>query len=308
VPEPEVPVIAVVGATATGKSDLAVQLAQALGGEVVNADAMQLYRGMDIGTAKLRPEQRRGVRHHLLDLLEVTEPATVAQFQRLARAAIADCRSRRVVPIVVGGSALYVRAVLDRFEFPGSDPVVRDRLERQLADIGSQALHRLLATRDPAAAAAILPSNGRRVVRALEVVEITGRPYVARLPPFASVYDDVRILGLSAAGPDVDARITARVQQMWDDGFVAEVRRLESAGLRRGRTANRALGYAQVLRHLAGECSAAAAQGDTASATRRFARRQGAWFRKDPRVTWLPATDAELTAAAARVARSRLGS
>jgi tRNA dimethylallyltransferase len=301
-PTPDVPVVAVVGATATGKSDLALRLAAALDGEVVNADAMQIYRGMDIGTAKLRPEQRCSVRHHLLDLLDVTEPATVALFQRLARAAIADCRSRGVVPVVVGGSALYVRAVLDRFEFPGSNPAVRERLEQQLAEHGPQALHRLLATRDPEAAAVILASNGRRIVRALEVIEITGRPYAAQLPPFVSVYDDVRMLGLSLPRPDLDVRITARVQQMWDDGFVDEVRRLEAAGLRRGRTASRALGYAQVLRHLAGESSAAAARAETALATRRFARRQDSWFRKDPRISWLPADSAQLTATAVRVA------
>ena len=293
------PVVALVGPTAAGKSELAVQLALRLPGEVVNADSMQIYRGMDIGTAKLMPRQRLGVPHHLLDLLDVTEPATVAQFQALARAAITDCHARHVVPIVVGGSALYLRAVLDRFVFPGCDAAVRARLEQELARLGPQALHRQLADRDPAAAAAILASNGRRIVRALEVVELTGRPYTAQLPPYASVYDDVRMLGLQVPRDELDARIAERVERMWAAGFVEEVRRLVTAGLRQGRTASRALGYAQVLRYLAGECSEAEARADTVLATRRFARRQDAWFRKDPRIHWLSADSLELLARAA---------
>ena len=290
--------IAVVGPTATGKSELAVALALALGGEVVNADSMQVYRGMDIGTAKLPLARRRGVTHHVLDLLEVTEPATVARFQALARAAIGSCQARGVAPVLVGGSALYVRAVLDGFEFPGSDPDVRSALEHELARAGPELLHQRLAAHDPAAAAAIQPGNGRRIVRALEVIEITGRPYTARLPPYASVYHDVRLLGLGVSRPELDERIAARVQRMWGEGFVTEVRRLEAAGLRRGRTASRALGYAQVLRYLAGECTEAAARQETVRATRRFARRQDAWFRKDPRIHWLAADAPDLVAVA----------
>ncbi|HEX2176550.1 MAG TPA: tRNA (adenosine(37)-N6)-dimethylallyltransferase MiaA [Nocardioidaceae bacterium] len=288
------PVVAVVGPTAAGKSDLAVDLAEHLGGEVVNGDSMQVYRGMDIGTAKLPPAQRRGVPHHLLDVLEVTEPATVAQFQRWARAAIDDCRARGRTPVLVGGSALYVRAVLDRFEFPGTDRAVRARLEAELDECGPQRMHAVLAGRDPQAAARILPTNGRRIVRALEVIELTGRPFAASLPGHVYFYDDVRQLGLDVPRPALDARIALRVEQMWASGFVDEVRRLEAAGLSRGRTASRALGYAQVLRFLAGEIGEDEARERTVTATRRFARRQDAWFRRDPRIGWVRYDDPAL--------------
>jgi tRNA dimethylallyltransferase len=296
------PVVAVVGPTASGKSRLGVELALALGGEVVNADSMQLYRGMDIGTAKLPVAERRGVPHHLLDRLEVTEPATVADFQRWARTAIEDCRRRGVTPIVVGGSALYLRAVVDRFEFPGWDPAVRARLEDRLVVDGARALHVELAARDPAAAEQILPTNGRRIVRALEVLELTGQPFAARLPAHAGHYPDLRLVGLDVDRLELDQRIGARVNRMWAAGFVDEVRRLEAAGLRNGRTASRALGYAQVLRQLAGECGAEDAQAQTIRATRRFARRQDSWFRRDPRIRWLPAASPDLVAAAVAVA------
>jgi tRNA dimethylallyltransferase len=286
VPRP-LPVVAVVGPTAAGKSDLAVELARRLGGEVVNADAMQLYRGMDIGTAKPTTAQQRGVPHHLLDVLDVTQTATVAEFQHLARAAVDRCRAEAVVPVLVGGSALYVRAVLDRFEFPGTDPAVRERLEDELAAVGAPALHARLSAVDPAAAAAILPTNGRRVVRALEVVELTGRPFSATLPSKMYAYDGAVQIGLDVPRDLLDQRIEARVGRMWEAGFVDEVRRLE-AGLRRGRTAARALGYAQVLAFLAGESTEQEARERTVRATRRFARRQDSWFRKDPRIDWLP--------------------
>jgi tRNA dimethylallyltransferase len=287
------PIVAVVGPTAAGKSNLAVELALRLPGEVVNADSMQTYRGMDIGTAKLKVAERRGVPHHLIDLLDVTEPATVAEFQQLARAAINDCRARRVAPVVVGGSALYVRAVLDRFEFPGTDPALRTRLEDELEALGRDALHARLAMVDPDAAATILPTNARRIVRALEVIELTGRSYSATLPEKEYAYDGVVQLGLDVPRGDIDRRIAIRVDRMWQSGLVDEVRRLEAAGLRRGRTARRALGYAQVLRFLEGECSEDEARAETVRATRRFARRQDSWFRKDPRIDWLPydATD-----------------
>ncbi|HZC25934.1 MAG TPA: tRNA (adenosine(37)-N6)-dimethylallyltransferase MiaA [Actinopolymorphaceae bacterium] len=281
-------VFAIVGPTAAGKSDLAIALARRLGGEVVNADSMQLYRGMDIGTAKLLPAERHGVRHHLIDVLDIGETATVAEFQSRARAAIADCRARGVLPVVVGGSALYVRAVLDRFDFPGTDPAVRGRLEAELAQHGSERLHARLAAVDPTAAAQILPSNGRRIVRALEVMDITGRPFTATLPGHTYAYDDVRQVGLGVPRDVLDARIRARVDRMWAAGFVAEVRRLESAGLRTGVTASRALGYAQVLAFLAGETTEETAKEATVRATRRFARRQDSWFRRDSRIDWLP--------------------
>jgi tRNA dimethylallyltransferase len=281
------PVVAVVGPTAAGKSDLAVELALRLGGEVVNADAMQLYRGMDIGTAKPTTMQRRGVVHHLIDVLDVTQTATVAEFQQLARAAVERCRAQAVVPVLVGGSALYVRAVLDRFEFPGTDPAVRERLEDELVAVGAPALHARLSMVDAAAAAAILPTNGRRVVRALEVVELTGRPFSATLPSKVYAYDGVVQIGLDVPRNLLDQRIEARVGRMWETGFVDEVRRLEP-GLRHGRTAARALGYAQVLAFLAGESSEQEARERTVRATRRFARRQDSWFRKDPRIAWLP--------------------
>lgn len=279
---------AVVGPTAAGKSELAVELALGLGGEVVNGDSMQVYRGMDIGTAKLTVPERRGVPHHVIDLLDVHEPSTVAEFQGWARQAIADCRRRGVTPVLVGGSALYLRAVLDDFEFPGTDATVRARLEQELASAGPQALHHRLARVDPAAAAAILPSNGRRLVRALEVVEITGRPFRAALPGHTYAFDRVVQLGIDVPREVLDARIEQRVRRMWDAGFVDEVRRLERAGLAAGRTASRALGYRQVLASLAGESTEEEAFAETVARTRRFSRRQDAWFRRDPRIRWLP--------------------
>jgi tRNA dimethylallyltransferase len=300
-PDQPPPVVAVVGPTAAGKSDLAVDLAAHVGGEVVNGDSMQIYRGMDVGTAKLTPPQRRGIRHHLLDVLDVTEPATVAQFQQWARAAIDDCRSRGRTPVLVGGSALYIRAVLDRFDFPGTDPDLRARLEDELAERGAERMHAVLAEADPAAAAQILPSNGRRIVRALEVIRLTGRPFAATLPERTYFYERVCQVGVDVPRPVLDERIALRVDQMWAAGLVQEVRRLETAGLRRGRTASRALGYAQVLRHLAGEIDEDEARERTVSATRRFARRQDAWFRKDSRIGWLPYDDPALLARALAV-------
>jgi tRNA dimethylallyltransferase len=287
-PDQDVPVLAVVGPTAAGKSDLAVEVALRVGGEVVNADSMQLYRGMDIGTAKLNRRERRGVPHHLLDVLDVTETSTVAEFQRLARAAVADCRARGVIPVVVGGSALYVRAVLDPFDFPGTDPDLRRQLEDDLDRHGAHVLHERLRRADPTAAAVILPTNARRIVRALEVIDLTGRPFTAVLPPHESIYPTVAIYGVDVPRDVLDERIADRVELMWERGFVDEVRALEATGLRRGRTAGRALGYAQILEYLSGSYSEEEAHDRTIRATRRFARRQDAWFRKDDRVRWLP--------------------
>ncbi len=294
--------VAVVGATAVGKSDLGVALARALGGEVVNADSMQLYRGMDVGTAKLSEAEQGGVVHHVLDVWELTAEANVAGYQRMARSAFAATWARGAVPVLVGGSGLYVRAALDRLDFPGTDPAVRERIEGELAAYGPAALHSRLAERDPAAARAILPSNGRRLVRALEVIELTGRPFTASLPEHVYEVPAVQV-GLSLPRPVLDERIARRVDVMWERGLVEEVRRLADAGLRAGRSASRALGYAQVLRHLAGEWTEEQAREETVRATRRFARRQESWFRRDPRVVWLDADRDDLPALALDVVR-----
>jgi tRNA dimethylallyltransferase len=280
-------VIAVVGATAAGKTGLSLDLAARLGGEVVNTDAMAVYRGMDIGTAKLPVAERQGIRHHLVDLLDVTEPLSVAQFQGWARETVADIRSRGATPVLVGGSALYTRAVLDRFEFPGTDPVVRRELETELDRLGPPALHARLAEVDPDAAARILPDNGRRVVRALEVIRLTGRPFRASLP--AHEYADPRSvqIGLDIDRATLDLRIAERVRRMFDAGFVEEVRRLLDAGLAESRTARTAIGYREVAAYLDDRTTYDETVEATIRATRRFSRRQDSWFRKDPRVVWV---------------------
>jgi len=289
-------VVTIVGPTASGKTRLSVRLAQRLDGEIVNADSVQLYRGMDIGSAKAAAQERAGVPHHLLDVLEVTEEASVADFQRRARRAIDEIGSRGRTAIVVGGSSLYVRAVLDPLDFPGTDPQVRARWTRRLGEIGPHALHAILAERDPQAAAAILPTNGRRIVRALEVGELTGRPFVATMPPPRSIYPHLVMIGLDVPREELDARIDARVDRMWADGFVDEVRSL--TGLAGSPTASRALGYQQVLAHLAGEITEEEAREQTKLATRRFARRQDRMMRKDPRIHWLRYDDPDLLARA----------
>ncbi|MFC8298483.1 tRNA (adenosine(37)-N6)-dimethylallyltransferase MiaA [Micromonospora orduensis] len=293
-------VVAVVGPTAAGKSALSIALAHALDGEVVNADSMQLYRGLDIGTAKLTPAERDGVPHHLLDIWEVSEPASVAEYQRLARAAVDDILSRGRVPLLVGGSGLYVRAVLERFEFPGTDPALRERLERELAEVGPAPLYARLRAADPAAAQGILPGNGRRIVRALEVIELTGAPFTASLPQPTPYYPSVQ-LGVDLDTGLLDERIAVRVDRMWADGLVAETRELLGRGLAEGRTASRALGYQQVLRQLAGELTEAQARDETVRATRRFVRRQRSWFRRDPRISWLDSAAPDLFEAALRL-------
>ncbi len=280
--------IAVVGPTATGKSDLGLALARAYDGEVVNADAMQLYRGLDVGTAKLTPAERAGVPHHLLDVLDVTEPASVAAYQRAARTVIEEVLAAGRTPVLVGGSGLYVHAVVDELEFPGTDPDLRARLAAELDRLGPAALHARLAAVDPAAAAAVLPSNGRRVVRALEVVTLTGRPFAARLPEAATPRYDAVLLGVDRPTAELDARIARRVARMFAAGLVAETRGL-LPGLREGRTASRALGYQQVLAALDGDGDLSAAAADTVVATRRFVRRQRSWFRRDRRIVWLDA-------------------
>ena len=300
------PVVAVVGPTAVGKTALSLALAHALDAEIVNVDSMQLYRGMDIGTAKLPEHRREGVPHHLLDIWEVTEPASVAEYQRLARAAIDDIAARGRTPLLVGGSGLYLRAVLEHFEFPGTDPALRERLEAELAQAGPGPLYRRLERADPVAAAKILPGNGRRIVRALEIIELTGEPFTASLPDPDPYYPAVQI-GVDRDTAELDRRVAERVASMWRDGLVAEVRRLCGRGLRQGRTASRALGYQQVLRMLDGACDEATAVAETTAATRRFVRRQRSWFRRDSRVRWLDAARPDLVPAALTLISGREG-
>jgi tRNA dimethylallyltransferase len=295
----------VIGPTATGKSDLAVELALALDGEVVNADSMQLYQGMDIGTAKLTVPEQRGVTHHLLDVWPVTKSAAVAQYQAMARSVIDNILGRGRVAVVVGGSGLYVRGVLDRLDFPGESPQLRQRLADELELVGSRELHARLAVADPAAAAAILPTNARRVMRALEVIEFTGRPFTATMPAFEAIYP-VTFVGLDRA--DLDSRVEQRVARMMRAGLVAEVSGLLAKGLRGSPTAGKALGYAQLLACLddagtvVGDLSAA--QEATARATRRFARRQRSWFGRDPRIEWLDGAAPDVTERALALARA----
>ena len=298
-------VVAVVGPTTAGKSSLAIELALALGGEVVNADSMQLYRGMDIGTAKVTAQEMRGVPHHLLDVWPVTHPAAAAEYQELGRAALDDIAARGRVPILAGGSGLYIRAALEDLSFPITDAGTRSRLESLLAEQGAASLHARLAALDPAAAAAILPSNGRRVVRALEVIELTGQPFSATMPTYDTSRPAVQ-LGITLPRPELDSRIAARVDHMWAAGFEDEVRGLVTLGLRQGRTASRALGYQQMLRHLDGSCTLDEARAETVKATKRFARRQESWFRRDPRVHWLdPLAGDLLSQALARIRAAR---
>jgi tRNA dimethylallyltransferase len=299
--------IVLVGPTAAGKSSLAAALVRRYDveerrAEIVNTDSMLVYRGMDIGTAKPSEAERAEIPHHMIDLLDVTENATVAEFQQLARQAIADCIARNSIPVVVGGSALYVRAIIDDFDFPGTDPAVRARLEHELSTQGAERLHRRLSEADPVAATRILPGNARRVIRALEVIELTGRSFSAVLPEHRYRLSDVVQIGIAIDRPTVDARIAARVEAMWAAGFVDEVRRLEEAGLRAGLTASRALGYRQVLRYLDGEISEAQARDLTVIGTRKFARRQESWFRKDARISWLPYDHTELVSTAYELA------
>jgi tRNA dimethylallyltransferase len=298
----DVTVVALVGPTATGKTALSLALAHAMDAEVVNADSMQLYRGMDIGTAKLAVAEREGVPHHVLDIWDVTQPASVAVYQRLARTAIDDILARSRTPLLVGGSGLYVRAVLDDFEFPGTDADLRASLERELAVTGPAPLYERLRTLDPAAAGRILPGNGRRIVRALEVIALTGGPFTAELPGPKPVYDAIQ-LGLDLHSATLDARIARRVDAMWAAGLVGEVRSLAAAGLRDGRTASRALGYRQVLDFLDGRCTEEQALRETVRATRRFVRRQRSWLRRDPRIRWIDAARPDLVQAALAAVR-----
>ena len=284
-------VVAVVGPTATGKSDLGLALARELGGEVVNADALQLYRGMDVGTAKLAPAERGGVPHHLLDELDPGEDASVAWYRERARSVLGVLAARGGRAVVVGGSGLYVRALLDRLEFPGTDPQVRAELEDRVQREGPGVLHDELARLDPVAAVAIDRRNTRRVVRALEVHRLTGRPSTGDLPRYVYEIPAVQI-GLDLDRAVLDRAIEARVDRMWADGLVEEVRALAARGL--SRTAARAVGYAQVLAMVRGELDEAGARAATVAGTRRLARKQMGWFGRDPRVHWLDAADPHL--------------
>ncbi|MGH8877993.1 MAG: tRNA (adenosine(37)-N6)-dimethylallyltransferase MiaA [Stackebrandtia sp.] len=293
------PLVIVCGPTATGKSALSLAVARAIDGEIVNADSMQLYRGMDIGTAKLTAAEREGIEHHLLDIWDVRRTASVAEYQTLARLVIDDILSRGRVPVLVGGSGLYIQAVAENLEFPGTDPKLRAELEAELAACGPQAMHARLTEADPNAAAAILPSNGRRVVRALEVVALTGS-FTANLPRerrrvYRSLY-----LGVDRDTAELDRRIAERVDAMLAAGFLEEVRTLAGLGLAEGLTAGRALGYRQLLAHLDGDCTLEEARQATITGTRRFVRRQRSWFRRDERVHWLDGADPQLTGEALR--------
>ena len=282
--------IAVVGPTASGKSDLGLNLAELLDGEVVNVDSMQLYRGMDIGTAKLPVKERRGIPHHQLDVLDVTEPASVAKYQQAAVADVNAIRRRGKVPILVGGSMLYVQSLVDDWEFPPTDTAVRAKWMARQEEIGPAALHAELAKIDPQAAATIEELDPRRIVRAMEVIELTGKPYQASTPPIdAPPRWNTLILGLRTESEWLNPRIEKRTQRMFEAGFVAEVESLIEVGLREGVTASRAIGYAQVLAMMDGEYDLAEAQERTVTGTRRYVRRQRAWFKRDPRTVWLDA-------------------
>lgn len=281
--------IAIVGPTGTGKSQLALAIAERLGGEIINADAMQLYRGMDIGTAKLSPAQRRGIPHHQLDVLDVTKTASVARYQAAAAADVDAIAGRGAVPIIVGGSMLYVQSLLDDWAFPATDPAVRARWEQRLAEVGAARLHDELAGRDPLAAATILPTDARRIVRALEVGELTGKPFAASAPVIGAPRWDTVIIGLDCDTGVLDARLAARTDAMFDDGLVGEVTTLLGHGLRDGVTASRALGYAQVIADLDAGGTGEGAREPTFVGTRRYVRRQRSWFRRDHRIRWLDA-------------------
>lgn len=281
-------VIVICGATATGKSDIALDIAERIGAEIINADSMQLYRGMDIGTAKLKVAERREIAHHLLDVLEVTEDSTVAWYQERARSAIAEIHSRELHAIIVGGTGLYIKAILDDLNFPETDPQVRVNLEKLGEEFGANYLFERLQELDPAAALAIDRANTRRIVRALEVIEITGKPFTANLPrEDSSRFPDALQFGLVMDREHLRDRIDLRVDRMWQEGFVAEVNELIEQGIRRGTTAQRALGYAQILAMRDGTLSEDEAKEETKRASRQYARRQETWFSRDQRIQWV---------------------
>ena len=281
-------VIVICGATATGKSDIAIAIAQEIGGEIINGDSMQLYRGMDIGTAKLTLQERAGIPHHLLDVLDVSEDSTVAWYQEQARALISQIHARNKSAIIVGGTGLYIKAILDDLNFPDTNPEIRAALEAQAESFGSDALFERLQELDPAAALAIDRANTRRVIRALEVIEITGKPFTANLPRAdSSRYPKALQFGLVMERTQLRERIDLRVDRMWEAGFVAEVDGLITAGILKGVTAQRALGYAQIIRMRGGQMSESEALEETKRASRQYARRQETWFSRDSRIQWV---------------------
>jgi tRNA dimethylallyltransferase len=306
-----VALLAVVGPTGTGKSDLGIALAKHLTdtgrpAEIVNIDSMQFYRGMDIGTAKLAPEERAGIPHHLLDHLEITDESTAAQYQAVARPLIEELQGRGVTPIVVGGSMLYIAALLNDFDFPGTDPELRTKLEADLIEVGPIEMHRRLAALDPVAASRIIPQNGRRSVRAIEIVTMTGQPFAAALPDTPVEWQPSLQIGLNGPREDLIPRLERRVQLMWHKGLVNEVSGLISQGLREAKTAKRAIGYAQALAQLDGEMTEAEAIADTIRLTQKYARRQMSWFRRDTRINWLDYRDASLTEQAIELVEAHL--
>ena len=279
------------GATATGKSELAIEVAKEIGAEIISADSMQLYKGMDIGTAKLTMAERQGITHHLLDLVDVKTDVTVSWYQELARAKIDELRGAGKSVVVVGGTGLYIKAILDDLNFPETDPEVREKLNQEAEKIGGDAMHQRLAKLDPAASLAIPKENVRRVIRALEVIEITGKPFTAILPREDSTkYPNAMQFGLAMDRESLDIRIDKRVAKMWEAGFVDEVEELINQGILEGKTAQTAIGYAQIIRIKHGSMSQEEAIEDTARATRQYARRQETWFSRDLRITWLSAT------------------
>ena len=289
--------IIICGPTATGKSDLAVELALALGGEIINADSMQLYQGMDIGTAKLPFSERKGIPHHLLDILSVDEDASVAAYQKIAREKVDEIRGAGKSAIVVGGTGLYIKSIIDEMNFPDTDPAIRARLESEAEEFGSAALFSKLQELDPEAASKIDSANTRRVIRALEVIEATGQPFSANLPSDTSVlYPDAFHFGLSLDRELLAPRIDARVHRMWESGLVPEVEQLLTLGLREGTTASRAIGYTQAIDFLDGNCSREEAIESTITATRQYVRRQETWFKRDQRIQWLGAEQSTLDA------------
>ena len=280
--------VVIAGATATGKSDLAVALAQKIGGQIVNADSMQLYRGMDIGTAKLPLSERGGITHHMLDVVDVSSDVTVAWYQEQARSVIDQLLQQSIPVVVVGGTGFYIKAILDDLNFPETDPAVRERLAQEAEEIGGSAMHERLAMLDPAAALAIPKENIRRVVRALEVIAITGKPFTAHLPREGSTrYPQALQFGLAQDRATLDQRIDLRVEKMWQSGFVREVADLVKAGILEGKTAKAALGYSQIIAMAQGHLSESQAKDLTKLGTRQYARRQETWFTRDPRITWI---------------------
>lgn len=280
--------LVIAGATATGKSALSVSLAQAIDAEIINADSMQVYKGMDIGTAKISSEERQGISHHMLDVLHVNEDSTVAWYQSAAREKIDEIHSRGKNVVLVGGTGLYIKSVIDELNFPDTDPMVRHTLNKEAEELGIDAMFARLEKLDPAAALAIDRANLRRIIRALEVIEITGQPFTANLPREESVrYPQARQFGLVMDRELLSERIDERVNKMFEQGLVAEVAHLIDSGLMQGRTAQRALGYSQVISHLQGEISLEAAIEETKRATRQYARRQETWFSRDARIKWI---------------------